>query len=289
MREKDEGSIRRVLLVDDDPTIQSVGKAILEHCGCRVETAGNGREAVDAFSRGKYDILFMDCHMPEMDGRQAAQEIRALESHERRETGADRVPIVALTGLATAEEREMCLRAGMDDFLGKPFRVAAVQAVLKKWSLARREEGGDKANASASRETPLAAPLWGQAQDGPSVLDRKALDAIASLQTKGADNLLLKVIASYLDSSAALLQRIREAVEAADADALHRAAHTLKTPSAALGALGVSELCRELETMGRSGTLEGARALLARLEGEYGKVRAALERHRAMLRSGTGA
>jgi CheY-like chemotaxis protein/HPt (histidine-containing phosphotransfer) domain-containing protein len=285
MTEMDEGAIRRVLLVDDDPAIQKIGKAILEHCGCRVVIAGSGREAVDAFTRDKVDIIFLDCHMPEMDGHQTTREIRALESSDRQRTAAKRVPIVALTGLATDEEKDRCLQSGMDDFVGKPFRIAVIQDVLGRWSLPRGQEKGEGASTAATPETPQPTPRVSAAQDGPSVLDIKALDTIASLQPPGAENILLKVIAAYLESSAALLQHIRGAVEGNDADALYRAAHTLKSPSASLGASVFAGMCAELELMGRSGTLEGTRTVLERLEQEYGRVRAALEGHSAMLRS----
>ena len=134
MNEADKGAAASILLVDDDPLIQKVGKAMLAHFGCRVDVAGSGREAVDALSRQRYDMVFMDCQMPEMDGYEATVVIREREAHKRE--GGDtvaRIPIVALTGLATDEDRERCLRAGMDDYLSKPFSVAGVQSLLDRW------------------------------------------------------------------------------------------------------------------------------------------------------------
>ena len=96
-------------------------------------------------------------------------------------------------------------------------------------------------------------------QEEPPPIDRNALDIIASLQPPGSENILRKIISLYLDSSPALTKSVREAVEGADFDALHRAAHTLKSSSASLGALAFSGICKDLEMMGRDKTLDGAR------------------------------
>ena len=140
MNETDKGAAASILLVDDDPMSQKVGRAMLAHFGCRVDVAGSGREAVDALSRQRYDMVFMDCQMPGMDGYEATGVIREREARKRE--GGDtvaRIPIVALTGLATDEDRERCLRAGMDDYLSKPFSVAAVQSLLDRWLPARQD------------------------------------------------------------------------------------------------------------------------------------------------------
>jgi CheY-like chemotaxis protein len=119
----------RVLLVDDEPMIRAVGKAILDHYGCRVQVAVNGQEAVEAHSSQPFDIVFMDCLMPGMDGFEAAAAIRKREIVE----GAGRVPIIAMTGLTGEDERARCLAAGMDDCLPKPFNVAGVGEMVARW------------------------------------------------------------------------------------------------------------------------------------------------------------
>ena len=106
---------------------------------------------------------------------------------------------------------------------------------------------------------------------------------IASLQPPGSENILKKVISLYLDTSSALMKSVHEAVEGTDFDALHQAAHTLKSSSAYLGALAFSGMCKDLEMMGRDKTLEGARDRLSALEHEYERVRDALEKHCASL------
>jgi PAS domain S-box-containing protein len=117
---------RRVLLVEDNSVNQKVAAALLGKLGCRVDLAANGREALDMAALLPYDLIFMDCQMPEMDGYEATGEIR------RREGAARHTPIIALTAGAMAEDRERCLRAGMDDYLSKPFRAAQLREMLDK-------------------------------------------------------------------------------------------------------------------------------------------------------------
>jgi PAS domain S-box-containing protein len=117
---------RRVLLVEDNIVNQKVGTALLAKLGCRVEVAANGREALEMTS-DLYDLIFMDCQMPEMDGYETTGEIR------RREGAARHTPIVALTAGAMAEDRQRCLQAGMDDYVSKPFRVGQLREMLDKY------------------------------------------------------------------------------------------------------------------------------------------------------------
>ncbi len=117
----------RVLLAEDNPVNQRVAMRMLTKLGHRVDVAGNGAEAVEAVRRQPYDIVLMDCQMPEMDGFEAAAAIRRLPSDRCR------VPIVALTANAMAGDRERCLEAGMDDYLAKPVKIQDLRTALEKW------------------------------------------------------------------------------------------------------------------------------------------------------------
>jgi PAS domain S-box-containing protein len=123
---------RRVLLVEDNPANQTVALLILSRFGCQTDLAGNGREAIAAWAEKQYDLILMDCQMPEMDGFTATREIRKQESNGRR------IPIVALTANALEEEKEKCFEAGMDDHLAKPFRKSDLKKILEKWPSAAR-------------------------------------------------------------------------------------------------------------------------------------------------------
>lgn len=118
----------RVLVVEDNEVNLMVAVRMLERLGCSAETAKNGFEAVQKCLAATYDVVFMDCQMPELDGYQAARRIRELES----KTGRH-VPIIAVTAHASASERERCLQSGMDDFLSKPIVCGELQAMLRKW------------------------------------------------------------------------------------------------------------------------------------------------------------
>jgi CheY-like chemotaxis protein len=117
----------RVLLVEDNAVNQKLARRLLEKSGMVVETALNGREAVDCWSASDYQIVFMDCQMPEMDGFEATAEIR------RREGAGRRTPIVAITAYAMDGDRERCLLAGMDDYIPKPIRPGVLEQALQTW------------------------------------------------------------------------------------------------------------------------------------------------------------
>ena len=133
----------RVLLVDDNTINQKVGTRVLAKLGCRVDVAGDGREAVQMYRNLPYDVVFMDCQMPEMDGYEATGEIRRIES------GARRTPIVAMTANAMEGDRQRCLDAGMDDFVSKPIREERVREALERWGGEGRESSAGEDRAAA--------------------------------------------------------------------------------------------------------------------------------------------
>jgi two-component system, sensor histidine kinase and response regulator len=118
-----------VLVVEDNEVNQQVATAMLRRLGCDVDVANHGRECLTALEATRYDLVFMDCHMPVMDGFAATGAIRSMESR----SGRSRQPIVALTADALAGDSEKCLSAGMDDYLSKPFGIADMRAVLERW------------------------------------------------------------------------------------------------------------------------------------------------------------
>ena len=118
-----------VLLVEDNPVNQLVASGMLTALGATCEIAGNGLEALEKLERGNYDLVLMDVEMPLMDGHAATREIRLRE----RRPGSRRVPVIAMTANAMAEDRERCIASGMDDYLAKPYEMGALAAVLHRW------------------------------------------------------------------------------------------------------------------------------------------------------------
>ncbi len=131
----------RILLVEDNAVNQAVSRAMLEYFGCHTDVVGNGHEALAAFSRDGYDLILMDCQMPEMDGYEATRAIREKETARGGDRGCARTPIIALTAHAMEGDRETCLKAGMDDYLSKPFRPNELYSVLGRWMIPWSERG----------------------------------------------------------------------------------------------------------------------------------------------------
>jgi CheY-like chemotaxis protein len=123
-----DGSVRgRVLVAEDNPVNQLVAVEMLKRLGCRADVVGNGREAVEAMGKLPYDLVFLDCHMPEMDGFDACRAIREAEPQ------GQHTPIIAMTASALKGDRERCLAAGMDDYVPKPVRMADLATAVNHW------------------------------------------------------------------------------------------------------------------------------------------------------------
>ncbi|MDD5761541.1 MAG: response regulator [bacterium] len=262
-RKKIEG---RILLVEDNSVNQEVTLGMLSVLGSRAEVAGNGREALDAIAAGKYDLVLMDCQMPVMDGYEATRNLRARE----KETGGKRLTVVALTANAMEGASDSCFAAGMDDYLSKPFTIRGLGDMLAKWLCAGGKSGpveaGEAPSGTVAAANPPATPI-----------DRNVLDGIRALEGDGNRGLLERVINLYLTDAPRLVEGILSAAEKGDMESLLRAAHTLKSSSANVGATGLSELCRKVEGMARAGEpVVSGDPLLWKFEGEHRSVLEAL-------------
>jgi CheY-like chemotaxis protein/HPt (histidine-containing phosphotransfer) domain-containing protein len=255
----------RVLLAEDNPVNQEVALGMLEALGLTVAVADNGRQAVAQVAAAAYDLVLMDCQMPELDGFGATAEIRRGE----RARGGH-LPIVALTANALDGDREICLAAGMDDYLSKPFTREQLVATLRRWL------PPSAAAVAALPAAPAAVPAAVPAPAATAALNPQALAAIRHLPGANGAALVGKVIRAYLADTPPRLGQMQAAAAAGDAEALRKAAHGLKSSSANVGAEPLAALCKELETLGRSGTVAGAPALLHRAAAEFERVAAAL-------------
>jgi signal transduction histidine kinase/DNA-binding response OmpR family regulator/HPt (histidine-containing phosphotransfer) domain-containing protein len=247
-----------VLIVDDGLSNREVLAGMLEHLGYECDQAENGQEAIDAVAGGKsYAAVLMDCQMPMVDGYTASRRIRELE----RARGGPPVPIIAVTAHALVGEREKVLAAGMNDYLTKPVRLGALLEALERWS--------------APEPQPVAVVIQGgaPANDGPAPLDMAAIEELRRLSERNSD-FLRETIARYLDDADSTLEAMRGA--GADAAQLARLAHRLKGGSVTIGARTLVGLCQDIEHVASPLSLDQAHSLVARLEGELGRVRQAL-------------
>jgi CheY-like chemotaxis protein/HPt (histidine-containing phosphotransfer) domain-containing protein len=245
-----DGAPLRLLLVEDNPVNQQVLTLLLERAGHTVELAGNGREALEALERGRFDAVLMDLQMPEMDGIRCTRLIRARE----KVTGG-RVPIVAVTANALQGERQRCLQAGMDDYLSKPVRGDDLYAAVDRLVGRQTAQLPDGAAAEAQ-----AAPAWA-----------------APLREMGFDpDAVARLVRTFLDTVPGRLAALREAVGRRDAGAVQRAAHTLKGTLAVFAAGPAGDATLRLELAGAGQRAEAFDAALAEVEREVAALVAAM-------------
>jgi CheY-like chemotaxis protein/HPt (histidine-containing phosphotransfer) domain-containing protein len=219
----------RILVAEDHVINQLVAVGLLERLGYRAEVVSNGREAVEAVARTRYDLVLMDCQMPEMDGFEATRAIRAQEDGRR-------IPILALTADATDQVREHCHEAGMDDYLSKPVDRKLLRAALLRWLPPDTDDVARPAD-------PPPVGSFGQAAP-PAILELGPLTALV-----GEDRV---AIGRYLDlftsTTADLLGDIGAGVRRRELDVVHRLAHTLKGACGNVGAEEMAALALSLET-----------------------------------------
>jgi CheY-like chemotaxis protein/HPt (histidine-containing phosphotransfer) domain-containing protein len=216
----------RILLAEDNATNRVVAAMLLRKAGYAVDDVANGQEAVDAVRRHDYDILLIDMQMPILDGLAATRAIRGLAN------GKAAVPIIAITANAMAGDREACLRAGMNDYIAKPFDPPLLLATVGRWL-------GD-ARAPGEAEFCAAAP---RASDGPDI-DSAHLDALAAVV---GDATLARLLRDYLSGESARIAEIETLAARGDLPGLARVAHDLTSVAGNFGARRLERLARRLE------------------------------------------
>jgi len=254
----------RVLLAEDNPVNQEVAKEFLAELNCDVEAVVNGKQAVSAFEKGGFDVVLMDCQMPEMDGLQAARHIRQRE----RDLGADKpIPIIAVTANAYESDRRLCLDAGMTDYLAKPFTQEGLKEALRRaFDSDSHNADEDKPMQDANDNAPAGGPL-----------DRTVLETLAAVTPNDPGSLVKKVIDLYLEHAPGLVEDIRQALDSGDFDAARNAAHSLKSSSANVGAIQLSAQCKELEDAAREGKVDAPDTAAATIDKEFTAVCGALQ------------
>jgi signal transduction histidine kinase/CheY-like chemotaxis protein len=252
-----------VLVAEDDPVNQEIALLMLKQFGCRTHIVGNGQEAVSAASSDSYDIILMDCRMPEVDGFTATGMIREREAAENANSGTcHRIPIIALTANASAADRANCLAAGMDDFLTKPFVMEELRAVIEKWFCFGNREA-----------QPLCAvPKHDHPKDTTVVFDLQGL-----LERLGGDKKhIKKLIGKFNRTTGERLAALKHSMETKNSEETYLNAHSLKGAAANVGAIMLESLSEQIQEASMS-RFEEVPALYASLENAFNLFRTAAE------------
>lgn len=214
----------KVLVVEDNPVNQRVAKGLISRLGHTVTLADNGLAAIEAVQAGDFDLIFMDIHMPVMEGHEATRRIRALPSEKAN------TPIVAMTAKALAGDREECLAAGMDDYLPKPVHRDALASCIEAWSNGR----SNNANAVLPQENVASTTLLDTA-------------IIQELRTVAGESGFIDLITTLLDTATTQLSDIEKALATDNSAAITKISYSLRGASANMGLSGLSEVAKKIE------------------------------------------
>jgi two-component system sensor histidine kinase/response regulator len=248
----------RVLTVDDDDSTQDVLRYMLEHLGYEVTSACNGHQAVDAILRAPpFDVILMDVQMPVMDGYEAARWIRRVEA----ELGFGRVPIVATTAQATADEHERIRGSGMDQLLTKPIELDTLGRELARWTGVSRSG----VIVSSPRQVEIS-----------ETLDMAQIESIKALAGPDRLQFFTGLVAKFRNDASRLVGGICRSVADRDVSTAASLAHALKGSSRSIGARRLGEVAGHVEYFAGRGDIEAASAAAARLEPELRDALAAL-------------
>ncbi|MDD2816993.1 MAG: PAS domain S-box protein [Thiotrichaceae bacterium] len=231
----------KILLAEDNLINQEVARDMLQQLGCEIHIVPNGKAALRAHHERQYDLIFMDCHMPEMDGFTATQQIRKIEASQ---SAQPHITIVALTANAMQGDRERCLLAGMDDYVSKPFTHESLQRILQRWLSKVPIEAND-----ALMNMPTTLPIQKIPTPSTSSHDTPLFDL------RSCPIPLEKLLGMFLPQLPDYLSSIKDAILKQDTEALYLAAHRLKGASATLRAHEVVSLCVKFESIARAGEL----------------------------------
>jgi CheY-like chemotaxis protein/HPt (histidine-containing phosphotransfer) domain-containing protein len=248
----------RILVAEDNVVNQRVALKQLRKLGYRPDAVGNGAEVFEALKGGRYDIILMDCQMPEIDGYEVTRRIREQERASG-DTSAPPTYIVALTANALEGDREKCIAAGMNDYLSKPLHLSELESVLQRALF----------NLQASARPAVTPP-------GEEVLDRTVIDGLRDLRELGQPDPLRELIDLFLRDAQPRLQKLEAALAEPDLSKAAATAHALKGSASNLGARRLADWCAQLEKHAKAGDLSEAANILLNVKREFHLVETTL-------------
>ncbi len=277
----------RILLAEDNIINQKVALSILGKLGYSADAVANGKEAVKALEMIPYDIVLMDCQMPEMDGYEATREIRKMEDKRQNvvktnsitqrvtrnkqqatdfqqkqssilnyQSSINSIPIIAMTANAMKGDREKCLKAGMDDYLSKPVKPQELSEMLEKWLT---EEGSSQQEETTVRDMEPVKDIF----DKAGFLDR----------LMGDEDLANEIFAEFLEDVPRKFTALKEALGKGDAHSVQIEAHTLKGASANVGALALQDIAYQIELAGKEEDMSKAGSFIPELDEQFGVLK----------------
>lgn len=255
---------RRILLAEDNAFNRALIEHVLEPMGCQVDKVGSGTDAVRAFKPGRYDMILMDCQMPEMDGLTASRHIRQIEH------GRGRVPIVAVTAGTVSGARRACLEAGMDDFLAKPFSLGRLRKKVLEWLLPSIDSEPPEAQEERKSEPGPMPPTPSEL-----IVDLSRLEELA--REAGTPEIVEELSHIYLDDMARRVVALGLAAQARDQRAYLNVIHAIKGASGNFGAVRMARIAETSERQVKHGDLSRVDAAVGDLTRELEAVRGVLE------------
>lgn len=271
----------RVLLVEDNPVNLHVAQKLMQILDCEFRIAKNGQEGLHLMKTEQFNLVLMDCMMPMMDGYTATREWRKHEAAE----GSKRLPIVAMTANAMAGDKQKCLQAGMDDYMAKPLNKLVVSDMVSRWStdevLSETSSDSDPSHAltSIGKQTaagelrPVSSPGPRPEPPAGSLIDHDILRDLTDIM--GDESKVL--IEVYLEDTPKILEQIEHAIAADQIADLVMPAHSLKSTSANLGALGLSEIARQMEQDARESRSADYQTQLTSARQQFERIRSELQ------------
>lgn len=239
MRSRENAPLKGlVLLAEDNLTNQKVALAMLKKLALGADTASNGLEALSALSSKEYDLVLMDCQMPGMDGYEATRRIREGSS-----VLNANIPIIAMTANAMQGDREVCIKAGMSDYISKPIDPGVLSRVIEKWI--RHEQPRQ----TAETQRPAAGA---EIFDAEGLLDR----------LMGDSDLAAEILKGFFDDMPNQMERLKTAAEGQERDQVRRIAHTIKGAAGNIGAVGLEKTAQEIEEAARNNEMEKVISIL---------------------------
>jgi CheY-like chemotaxis protein/HPt (histidine-containing phosphotransfer) domain-containing protein len=253
-----EPAAGRLLLVEDNVINQKVALAMLSGVGCQVDIASNGAAAVEAVATHAYDVILMDCQMPEMNGYEATATIRAMEG------AGERTPIIAMTAGARPEDRQECLAAGMDGYLAKPVSKPVLLAQVARFLNPKKPQQAPPPQADPPASTP------------ESAFDAASIAELRALGEGAGPDFLPELVSRFISDTDSLLDQLRGALDAGDAESAGMIAHNIKGSSGMVGARRLALSCGRLEKRAMAGRLVAGRGELREVADEYQEMRRTL-------------